>query len=198
MTIVEHTLRFCAAGATLLLLAGCQTTVQEGEKPLKKDVSIFGYTLGSPKRHDEIHKLYIPRATVRTDLNEPHLQTEFINVLISEFTKEQTFEIVSRAEEADGTLKTAITKIDMNSIQYVDSKTDRTSAGTPTAWRVGVYANVVLIDNRTGEEVWRSDGMRGTYDFNPAGDFTEIRREAILQACADLSQDICDNISEPW
>lgn len=198
MKMLDHTLQFWVAGAMLLLLAGCQTTVQEGEKPLKKDVSILGYTLGSPKRHDDLHKLYIPRAAIKPEVHEPHLQTEFINVLISEFTKEQTFEIVSRAEEADGTLKTTLTELKMNAIQYVDSKTDRISASTPTAWRVWVHADVALIDNRTGEEVWRANDMRGTYDFNPVGDFTEIRREAILQACADLSKDICDNVSEPW
>jgi len=196
MKMLDHVLQIWVAGATLLLLAGCQTTVQEGEKPLKKDVSILGYTLGSPKRHDDLHKLYIPRATVLA--REPHLQTEFVNVLISEFTKEQTFEIVPRAEEADGTLKTTITEIKMDSIQYVDSKTDRISASTPTAWRVWVHADVVLTDNRTGEEVWRANNLIGTYDFNPVADFTEVRREAILQACGDLSKEICDSISEPW
>jgi len=196
MKMLEHTLQIMVAGAALVLLAGCQTTVQEGEKPLKKDVSILGYTLGSPKRHDELHTLYIPRATVLP--REPHLQTEFVNILISEFTKEQTFEIVPHAEEADGTLKTTITKIDMNAIQYVDSKSNRNAADTPTAWRVWVHADVVLTDNRTGEEVWRANDLRGTYDFNPVADFTEMRREAILQACGDLSKDICDNVSEPW
>jgi hypothetical protein len=95
----RHYAWLCAA-TLLLLLAGCQTTtVQEGEKPLKKDVSIAGYHLGSLPRQDNVHKLFIPRATVL--VREPHLQTEFINILISEFTKEQTFEVVPREEEAD-------------------------------------------------------------------------------------------------
>jgi hypothetical protein len=192
----RHYAWLCAA-TLLLLLAGCQTTtVQEGEKPLKKDVSIAGYHLGSLPRQDNVHKLFIPRATVL--VREPHLQTEFINILISEFTKEQTFEVVPREEEADATLKTTITDIKMNSIQYVDSKQDQWAAGTPTAWRVYVHADVVLVDNRTGEELWRANAMRGRYDFDPGSDFLDARREAILQACGDLSKEICDNISEPW
>jgi len=182
--------------ALLLLLTSCATTVQEGEKPLRKDVSIAGYKLGSVERHDTVKTLHIPRATVL--YREPHLQTELSNLIINEFTKEQTFEVVPRAEEADATLFVTLNDIKQNAIQYTDQKQDEWAAGVAQAWLVQVFADVKLVDNRTGEVLWSNNNMRGSYDFMPTGDFLDLRREAINQACADLAKEICDNITEPW
>jgi len=186
----------------LLLLAGCMTTtVQEGPKPLRKDVTIAGYKLGSIERHDTVKTLHIPRVNIQYSdawSREPHLQMEVTDLIINEFTKEQTFEVVPRAEEADATLQVTLRNIKQSAIQYTDRKEDRRAAGVAQAWLMQVYADVKLIDNRTGEVLFADPNMHGSYDFMPTADFMEARREALHQAYADLAKEIRDNVTEPW
>jgi len=183
----------CAA----LVLFGCSSVeVREGEKPLKKDVSIFGYQLGPPARHDSIKKLYIPR--VGNETREPHLQMEATNVLINEFTREQSYEIVPRRDEADGILDVTLTKLSMSPVRYIDKSQDRKARGVPVDFRVVLYARAVMTDTKTTNVVWRANRIYGRYDFTSLESFNEAERAAIMQACGDLSRQILQTAVERW
>jgi len=184
---------------TVMLVFGC-TTVEESKdgKVTKKNISIFGYDLGPPARTDGIYKLYIPR--IGNQSREPHLQMEVTNLIIDEFTKEQSYYIVPRAKEADGVLKVVITKISMSPIRYVDKSQSKRAEGVPLEFRVVVYANVEMINMKTKKREWVLNRLTGRYTFNSSREypFQEGKREGIMQACGDLSREIVDNAVERW
>ena len=182
-----------------LLVLSCTTVeVQEDGKVVKKDVSVLGYNLGPPPRHDGIHKLFVPRVGNKT--REPHLQMEATNILINEFTREQSYEIVPRRDEADGILEVVIIKISMSPVRYIDKSQSEKARGVPVEFRVVVYADVKMLNAKTGNKVWSINRIHGRYSFSTteAFPFQLARREAIIQACGDLSREIADNAVERW
>lgn len=185
--------------AMAVALAGCKTTVTTGERAEKKGVNVLGYTFGPPQKQDGVTKLHIPRAEMDNQkVREPHLQMEFTNKLIEEFTKEQSYKVVPHADEADGILRVKITELKMNSVRYVDQSQNDQARGVPIEFNITVHADVTMVDTRSNEMLWFQPGMKGRYDFIPSGDFAEAKREALLQACADLSREIVDQASEQW
>lgn len=194
---VDHTRRGMAALALVCLLVGCGTTVvPDGTPPLSKDISIAGYRLGPPAREDGIRTLHIPRVGNAT--REPHLEMEVTSLLINEFTREQSYHVVPRKEDADGVLQVKITEVKLNTVRFSNAETRTDQRGVPVEFVAMVKADVEMINARTGEVVWKMPEMRGRYDFMPGGDFLEAKREAIMQACSDLVREICDAASEQW
>ena len=179
-------------------LAGCTPTVPGDGRATSKPVSIGGYKIGAPEKRDGITAINIPRVTIDSSIREPHLQTEFTSVIINEFTKEQSYQVVPSAEDADGTLKVEIKDIKMDSVRYVDKAQNAQARGVPVEYVILVHADVTMVDTRSGEALWHIPGMRGRYDFTPAGDFGDAKREALLQACGDLAREIVDAASEQW
>ena len=126
----------------LLLTTGC-----ERERSADAPVSILGYTLGSPQREDNIKKLHIPRISyIPSKVNEPHLLMEVTNQIIDEFTKEQTYEVVPNASEADGELRVQLVDLKFRPTQFVDKNDNANAAGVATAFRAVVYANVTMYE----------------------------------------------------
>jgi len=186
---------------TLLLAAvlifGCSTTEKPGnDKPAEKKVSLFGYDFGSPKRDDNIKKIFVPR--FHDETREPHIQMEATNLLIDELTKEQTYTVVPKKSEADGILFVTLKRISMGSVRYIDESQNRKERGVPIEFKVVVMANVEMLDAKTGEPVWKQKNIRGKYDFNAPADFLNAKREATIQACADLAREITEAAVERW
>jgi len=200
MTIIRSKIiqtAFIAMAA--LLLFGCTTVeVSQNGKVTKKSMSLFGYDFGPPKRSDGIYKLYIPR--IGNQSREPHLQMEATNLIIDEFTKEQSYYIVPRENEADGILDVVITKISMSPVRYIDKSRDKAAQGVPVEFRVVVYASVEMKNAKTKKKVWKINKITGRYTFNttPNFPFQEAKRTAIIQACSDLAHEIIDNSVERW
>ena len=185
-----------AAAILLTLLSGC-----ERETSADAPITILGYTLGSPQREDNIKKLHIPRISYVPDkVNEPHLLMEVTNQIISEFTKEQTYEVVPTAEEADGELRVQLVDLKFRPTQFVDKTQDSNAAGVATAFRAIVYANVTMYEYQDGEPVviWTRSNVRGKYDLLTTDDISQTRHQAILLACSDLAQHICELAVERW
>jgi hypothetical protein len=181
----------------LAVLSACTTTTPQGEKPVKKDISIAGYRLGSPPRADDIYKLHVPRFGNQT--REPHLQMEATNLLIDELTKEQTYLVVPRRDEADGVLNVTITQLVMSPTRYVETdRLDGDDWNLPVGYRVQVFADVRMINAHTSNTVWHAPRVRGMYEFLSYGSFLEQKREAILQASADLAREITQTAVERW
>ncbi|MBR4465585.1 hypothetical protein IKS38_03305 [bacterium] len=185
------------AGAFLLtLIAGC-----ERDHSADTPISIMGYTLGSPQREDNIKKLHIPRISyIPEKVNEPHLLMEVTNQIISEFTKEQTYEVVPTAEEADGELRVQLVDLVFRPTQFVDKNDNANAAGVATAFRAIVYANITMYEYQDGEPVaiWSRSRVRGKYDLLTTDDISQTRHQAILLACSDLAQHICEQAVERW
>ena len=185
------------------LLFGCATPeTSDGEKPLEKKVSVLGYDFGSPKRYDNIKKIFIPR--FHDETREPHIQMEATNLLINEMTREQTYIVVPRKNEADGVLFVNLKKITMGSIRYIDkSKSDDDEdndreRGVPIEYKIVVTADIEMLDAKTGDPIWKEKGIRGKYDFSVPDAFLEGKREATIQACADLAREITEAAVERW
>jgi len=200
MTIIRNKIiQTVFTAMAVLLLFGCTAVeVSKDGKVTKKSMSVFGYDFGPPKRSDGIYKLYIPR--IGNQSREPHLQMEATNLIIDEFTKEQSYYIVPREDEADGILDVVITKISMSPIRYVDKSQNKNAQGLPVEFRVVVYASVEMKRAKTKKKVWRINKITGRYSFNTTRNFPfqEAKRAAIMQACGDLSREIVDNSVERW
>ncbi len=185
---------------TVALLFGCATTeTSDGEKPLGKKVSVLGYDFGSPKRDDNIKKIFIPR--FHDETREPHIQMEATNLLINEMTREQTYIVVPRRKEADGVLYVNLKKISMGSVRYIDksqSNEDERNRGVPIEYKIVVLADIEMLDAKTGDAIWKEKNVRGKYDFSVPDAFLEGKREATIQACADLAKEITEAAVERW
>lgn len=180
----------------LLLTTGC-----ERERSADAPVSILGYTLGSPQREDNIKKLHIPRISyIPSKVNEPHLLMEVTNQIIDEFTKEQTYEVVPNASEADGELRVQLVDLKFRPTQFVDKNDNANAAGVATAFRAVVYANVTMYEYQDGEpvQIWSRNNVRGKYDLLTTDDISVTRHQAILLACSDLALHICELAVERW
>ena len=185
------------AGAFLLAF----TTGCERDHSADAPITVLGYTLGSPQREDNIKKLHIPRISYVPDkVNEPHLLMEVTNQIISEFTKEQTYEVVPTAEEADGELRVQLVDLNFRPTQFVDKTQNANAAGVATAFRAIVYANITMYEYQDGEPVaiWSRSRVRGKYDLLTTDDISVTRHQAILLACEDLAQHICEQAVERW
>ena len=197
--IFSRVMQLVLAVVAVMFMFSC-TTVETSEngKVTKKNISILGYDLGPPKRNDGIYKIYIPR--IGNQDREPHLQMEVTNLIIDQFTKEQSYYVVPRAKEADGILNVVITKILMSPVRYVDKSQSKQAQGVPVEFRVVVYANIEMLKAKTKKKVWSLNRVTGKYTFNSTREypFQEAKREAIIQACSDLSREIVDNSVERW
>ena len=183
----------------VVFMFGCTTVeVSEDGKATKKSMSALGYDFGPPKRNDGIYKIYIPR--IGCQAREPHLQMEVTNLIIDEFTKEQSYYVVPRVKEADGQLNVVITKVGMSPVRYIDKSQSKQAQGVPVEFRVVVYANVEMFNRKTKKVEWKLNQLTGRYIFNTTREFPfqVARREAIIQACGDLSREIVDNSVERW
>ncbi len=184
---------------TAVLFFGCSTMeTSESTKPLEKKFSVFGYSFGSPKREDNIKKLFVPR--FHDETRESHIQMEATNLLINELTREQTYIVVPTKDEADGLLFVTLKKISMGSVRYIDkSKSkDNRDRGVPIEFKVTVSADVEMRNIETGDIIWKEKRVKGKYDFSTPNAFQEGKREAIIQACADLAREITDAAVERW
>ena len=182
---------------TAVLFFGCSTMeTTEGDKPVEKQFSVFGYDFGSPKRDDNIKKIFVPR--FHDETREPHIQMEATNLLINELTREQTYIVVPRKKEAEGVLFVTLKKISMGSVRYVDESQSRKERGVPIEFKVVVIADVEMLDAKTGDPVWKERNIRGKFDFDAPEAFLEGKREATIQACADLAKEITQTAVERW
>ena len=183
----------------IMFMYGCTTveTAKDG-KVTKKSISLFGYNFGPPKRNDGIYKIYIPR--IGNQDSEPHLQMEVTNLITDEFTKEQSYYVVPRANEAEGILNVVITEILMSPVRYVDKSQNKQAQGVPVEFRVVVYANIEMTNAKNQKKIWSLNRLTGRYIFNSSREYPyqEAKREAIIQACRDLSREIVDNSVERW
>ena len=194
--------QFRMAGWLLIpvLLAGCATTtVKHGEPAAEKEgFSLLGYQLGSPQRYDAVKKIHIPRVANLEEIREPHLDMEATDIIINEFTKEQTYEVVPRQEQADAVLKVTLTKIDMGAVRYIDRDQNKTERGVPNEYRINVFADVQMLNAANSNLIWKVSGIRGMYDFIAPDNFQEGKREALLHSCGDLARRILEAAVERW
>ena len=184
---------------TVVLFFGCATTkTSDGEKTNEKTISLFGYDFGSPKRADNIKKIFVPR--FHDETREPHIQMEATNLLINELTRELTYIVVPRKNEADGILFVTLKKISMGTVRYVDKSQseDGRNEGVPIEYKIVVTADIEMLDAKTGDAVWKEKSIRGKYDFSAPEAFLEGKREATIQACADLAREITEASVERW
>ena len=180
----------------LLPLFGC-VEEQENDTP----IAVLGYTFGSPERADNIKKLHIPRISyIPEKVKEPHLLMETTNLIIEEFTKEQTYEVVPTAEEADGELRVQLVDLQYHGTSYVDKKDSRFAAGVANSFRIVVLANISMYEYQDGKPVllWSRNRLQGKYDLLTTDDISSKRHDAVLLACADLAQHICELAVERW
>ncbi len=86
------------------------------------------------------------------------VQAAMTDALRRKFIADGRLQVRNRAEESDLTLEGAFT-------QYALDPFTRDNDDNVTEFRVFVSAAVALVDNRTGEVVWKEPDLRGTTTF---------------------------------
>jgi len=183
--------------STVFFITACGTVaVSEDGKKAEKETSLFGYQFGPPSRYDTIKTICIPRIENMT--REPHLQMEATNLIIDEFTREQTYTVVSHTNTADAVLYVTLSEIDKSTVRYMDRSENEREKGIPVEFRVRVVADVRMVNPRTNNLIWRHRSIRGKYDFQAEGDFGTAERDALIEACKDLAMEINQAAVERW
>ena len=147
-----------------------------------------GYRLGTTLPPG-IRSLYLPTFVNRT--NEPQLEVATTRAAIQEFQQDGTLRIVSE-EAADGRLEVELQQFRLEPLRY-----DRDNSKTTSEYRLIIIARVDFYRSSTGEKL-TSRSVRGEATFQPGGDLSLGKLDAMPAASEDLAHHIVKTVVEYW
>jgi hypothetical protein len=122
---------------------------------------------------------------------EPQVETEATRAAIREFQKDGTLRLVG-AEQADAHLKVVVTDYELAPLRY---RKDR--AKTTREYRLLLTAQIEFEMVKTGKVLVKKRVM-GESTFEPGGDLSSAKIDALPEACQDLAHDIVESVVEFW
>lgn len=120
----------------------------------------------------------------------PGLETEITKAVIDRFVFDRHLEIDSQ-ENATLLLKGALVDITHQPLSY--NKNDDVEE-----YRIELYVDVELYDNKTGELLWKESRFMGQTDYSVIGPNARTETQAQQDAVADLAQRIAERTIENW
>ncbi len=163
---------FIVLGATvMILMAGC-----------------LGYRVGTLLPED-IRTIYVPAFGNKT--GERNLEVGATNAVINKLNVDGTLKVVSKEEEADSVLKVTIVDYKLRPVRY-------RNVSDPSEYRVTVIVEATLMNQHTGEPLWKNKRLGGESEFVIRGGLPSSERAALPAAFDDLAHDIVEAIVEGW
>lgn len=147
-----------------------------------------GYRLGTTLPPG-IKSLYIPTFVNRT--GEPELETSTTRAAIQEFQKDGSLRIVAE-HAADAYLDVRLDEFRLEPLRY---EADR--ANTTSEYRLIIIARVDFYRKLTGKRLSRQL-VRGESTFEPSGDLSLGKLDALPAAAEDLAHHIVKTVVEYW
>jgi len=147
-----------------------------------------GYRLGSTLPPG-VKSINVPTFVNKT--REPQVETEATNAALREFQKDGSL-VLTTAEKADAILNVTLVKYSLVPLRY---QKDR--AKTTREYRLKLAADIVCTRASTGEVLVKKR-VEGESTFEPLGDISLSKRDALPEAARDLAHDIVESVVEYW
>lgn len=147
-----------------------------------------GYRLGSTLPPG-LKTIYVP--TFVNNTREPQLESEATQAVLQEFQKDGSLSLTT-ADRAD-----AILRVSLVSYRLVPLRYDKDRAKTTREYRLKLQADVECTRTDTGD-VLVSRRVSGESTFEPVGDLSSAKRDALPEAARDLAHDIVESVVETW
>jgi len=120
----------------------------------------------------------------------PLLENTVTNAIVDRYTFDGNLRI-TREDEADIVLKGSLVNYRRDSLR--DSSSDM-----PEEYRVTIFVNITLTDNKTKKVLWEKDQFAGDSSYFTTGQFTKSESQAIQDATKDLARRIVETTVEAW
>ncbi len=148
----------------------------------------LGYRLGTTLPPG-IRSIYVPTFLNRT--GEPGIETETTQATIREFQQDGTL-IIASETSADAYLDVQLQKYRLEPLSF-DDDTGRTAE----EYRLIIIAQVDFYRSGTDERLSRRLA-RGESTFEPSGDLSLGKLDALPEAAKDLARNIVKTVVEYW
>jgi hypothetical protein len=147
-----------------------------------------GYRLGSALPPD-VKTVNVPTFVNNTD--EPLLETATTKATLRELQTDGSLRVRGPAE-ADTVLEVTLVEFKLEPLRYERDQLKKTRE-----YRARVTADIVFRRARK-DEILLKKRVQGDATFEPAGDLSLAKREALPLVAADLAHDIVESVVEYW
>ena len=120
----------------------------------------------------------------------PLLENQITNAVVDKFKFDGNLRITKEGE-SDLVLKGELTDYRRDSLRD-------NSANQPQEYRITLFVNITLIDNKTQKVLWRVSGFAGDSSYYTTGNFTKSEAQSLSDACDDLARRIVEKTVEAW
>lgn len=120
----------------------------------------------------------------------PLLENTVTNAVVDRYVFDGNLRIV-REDDADLVLKGQLVNYRRDSLR--DSEDD-----TPEEYRVTIFVNIILTDNKTKTVIWERNEFAGDSSYFTTGQFIKSESQAVQDAAKDLARRIVETTVEAW
>ncbi len=120
----------------------------------------------------------------------PLLEDKVTKAVSDRYNFDGTLRLVP-PEDADLTLKGEVTRYRRH---YLTTNDD----DEPEQYRVTVFVDITLTDNKTGQTVWEKKNMAGEVIYYTVGSYARTESDALDEVANDLARRILDLTVEAW
>ena len=120
----------------------------------------------------------------------PLLENNVTNAIVDRFMFDGSLKSAKEAE-ADLRVEGELTSYRRDTIRA-------STADVPEEYRVTVFVNVKLLDNKTQAVIWEKRELAGEATFFITGPFVKSESQAVSEAVTDLARRIVDTTVEAW
>ena len=146
-----------------------------------------GYSLKATAPH-KLRTIYVE--TFRNQTFEPALQIELTNEIIDRFLFDGTLQVASK-EKADAVLKGTLTTFLREPLSFTSTEEVR-------EYRLTLFVDLALWDNRTQKILWEEKRFVGDTTFFTTGRLAKSEEKARTEALKELARRIVDRTVEEW
>ncbi len=120
----------------------------------------------------------------------PLLENTITNAVVDRYITDGNLK-TAKEEDADLVLKGEL-------VNYRRESVRDTSNDTPAEFRITLFVNIVLLDNKKGKVIWEKNGFAGDSSYFTTGQFTKTESQALQDATKDLARRIVETTVEAW
>ena len=167
-------------------------------------VSGCGYTTHAYVKQTGYKKIYIKpflnKVNTTSEYSEgkrfqtyfPLLENTITHAVVDRFIFDGNLKVV-KEEEADLVLKGELVSYRRETIRTVPGNGE-----IPEQYRITLYVNLTLLDNKTKKVVWEKSSFAGDNTYFVTGTLVVSESQALQDATKDLARRIVDSTVEAW
>ncbi len=120
----------------------------------------------------------------------PLLENKVTNAVVDRFIYDGELRVVPE-NEADIVLSGDLVHYSRESLR--DASDD-----TPQEYRITLFVNIRLVENKTGKVLWEKTNFAGDTSYYTTGSFVKSEAQALEDAVADLARRVVEAAVEIW